>query len=51
MEAEDKMKKMIAGHEKMFVKAISNIKDAQTWYNKDYDKRGVGVMQCNIITK
>ncbi len=36
---DDRMQKMIAVREKMFTSAASNIKDAQTWYKKDYDKK------------
>lgn len=39
---DDKMQKMIAVHEKMFMDAASNIKDAQAQYKKDYDKK-----RCN----
>ena len=55
VEVEEKMKRMIAGREKMFDKAMSNIKDAQTRYKKDYDKKRsqseVIILQSSNFTK
>ena len=36
---------MIVEHEKMFADATSNIKEAQSRYKKDYDKKGV-IFHC-----
>ena len=39
MALEERMQRMIAEHEKMFADATHNIKEAQSWYKKDYDKK------------
>ena len=38
-QVDEKMQKMIAVHQKMFSDAENNIKDAQAWYKKDYDRK------------
>ena len=43
VQLDEKMQKMIAVSQEMFSDAESNIKDAQVWYKKDYDKKGAPV--------